>query len=170
MTRYIRDSTASADAALSRRNLLGQSLRALTLDLRSRTQAQEPSQDVVRRHLDALLPDFAAKLKDTMADAVATAAAKKREQAASSSTSSSSESEPDQPTEASQAPPPAADKEFVTSASARKRHIIVLGPSTSVERWLWVTACGWKFGQTSGARDPTPDDLNCPRCFCRARA
>ena len=173
VTRYIRESSASADAALSRRHVLGQSLRALTLDLRSRAQAPAAvCPDLVRSCIKDLLPDFAAGLRDSLSEAVVAEVARQRAASqASKPSSSSSSSEPASPAAApAPPPPPALDRDFVTSSWSRKRHIVALGPKTTVERWLWITACGWKFGQTSGARDAMDGDSLCPRCFCSARA
>jgi len=169
---YVRESAASPEAAISRRNLLGQSLHDLVGARRRGASAGELAR-LALAEVRAELPAFLSDLRRTLLEELRPAAARAPDAGRSSSSSSSSSSgeaslagsiSDDVPVEvagAAAVPP----EEHVSSSWTARRHRITVGPAVLCTPADWQTACGWKFGCSGGSREPRPADTDCLRCF-----
>jgi len=168
---YVRESAASPEAAISRRNLLGQSLHDLVGARRRGASAGELARLAlaeVRAELPAFLSDLRRPLLEELRPAARAPDAGRSSGSSSSSSSgeaslagSISDDEPVEVAGAAAAPP----EEHVSSSWTARRHRITVGPAVVCTPADWQTACGWKFGCSGGSREPRPADTDCMRCF-----
>ena len=175
VTLYIRDAAASTEAAISRRHLVGTTLRSLVADIAGQRQGQElehVTRATVQNTVRELLPELAEQMRELLADAVAERVRARASSKDSSSSSSSSSASPvaaapppSIPTPAPQPAPPPPFEQDVSSKYSSTRHRIMVGPEATLEQGAWVTLCSWKFGRPGAARKPEPGDRLCDKCF-----
>ena len=167
---YVRDSAASPEAAVARRALLGRNLEDLTEARRRGASAAEIARLAMGEVREAI-PAFLAELRPTrLAELRLPLDAARRPPARPSSSSSSSDSASEE-AEALIDDPAVADvaapglQEQVSSRWTCRLHRVSVGPSTTPSPADWTTVCGWRFGGTSGGREPRPNDATCLRCY-----
>ena len=165
---------------MARRAALGRNLR----DHGNARESRAYESDVAARALAevrAQLPAFLAELRASLAPEASPLPAQPRTTTPSSSTSSSSSPgrapragvgagvfagdtsrQPPGAPQSSSAPRPVL---CVASAWTATRHLIAVGPDTIEVRAAWQTACGWRFGFSSGWRASRVTDTDCLRCY-----
>ena len=175
---YVADAAVSAEAAISRRGLLGHSLRELARETSNitleelRTLAAEEVASSLALQTSSFSSAVLAELLPSLRDHVLSEREKNDDRSQSSDTSSESSS--DSETSGDERAPAQADgaadlallcHETVTSTSTGRKHRILVGPSNTVGAGAWVSMCGWRFGRVMGTRDSLDTDLKCRKCF-----
>jgi len=182
---YVREAAASPEAALARRSVLGQTLGD-AVDARTRGVSVQEVLDTVAADFrsyaaaraDEIRTELLSELRGHLARAGPAAGAPPSTSSSSSSSMSPerpprraahpqlADDSPDHDFQASDPGPPSSDPfpAGVSSELTGKSHVIAVGFEACAERQTWVTACGWRFGLTSGARRPRPEDRPCRRC------
>jgi hypothetical protein len=176
---YVRDALAGPEAAVARRATLVRNLRGHS----SAREGRACESDVAARALAevrAQLPAFLAELRASLAREVPAPPAQPRASSSGSSSSSTSAGRDPgtgdvaggfqgatsrQQPFASQSRPVPRPVFCVASAWTATRHRIAVGPDSIDLRAAWQTACGWRFGSSSGRRASRDTDTNCLRCY-----
>jgi len=176
---YVRDALVGPEAAVARRATLGRNLRGHGSAHEGRAYVSDVA-DRALAEVRAQLPAFLAELRASLArEAPAPPTQPRTSTAGSSTSSSSSSSDPgagdvvggfkgatsSQPPVAAQPCPAPLPVSCVASAWTATRHRIAVGPDSIDLRAAWQTACGWRFGSSSGRRASRATDANCLRCF-----
>jgi len=182
---YVREASVSASAAIARSGQVGCTLRSLLRDQRAEVDQESLEGNVtslVQTAVDRLEPRLAerllAPLRSTLIAELRSAAGRRaaRAQSSSSDSSSSSDDPTSEPDAAAAAAAAAAapheptdlvePRELIIASNySSVKHRVLVGATVTACQSAWVTACGWKFGEASGARDPTDTDRWCRRCF-----
>ena len=170
---YVAEASVSIEAALSRRHLLGKSLRDLSSEVArhlSQEEVAELSARAVETKLREIVPDLKENIRATLAAELRQHLADVPSSLVSSSSSSSRSSSPGSAPIAPHQPVQTAEVPLeigsvIASTSTRRRHRVLVGPSVSDDPVTWTTSCGWKFGLDLSMRPPRAADLWCRKCW-----
>jgi len=163
---YVRDSAAGPEAAVSRRALLGRNLEDLSDAQRRGASAAEIARlalGEVRASIPAFLSDLRKTLLAELRQPPGQALGQAAPPASSSSSADSDTEESDDPAGVDLAAP--SPQEQVSSKWTCRLHKVLIGPASTPTPADWTTVCGWRFGGTTGGREPRPNDATCLRCY-----
>ena len=189
--RYIREASASPEAAIARSQMLSRTLSHVTADAGERasiTDLRDFTAAEVRGAVAAAVPNIVKEIKASLAPHLTEHLNRRRGPpgscpSSSSSSSGSSSSGPASPGNSDSgegegdpesfqidissaiSAAPDGGLDIISSSTSGRQHKVLVGPSACDTPLAWICLCGWRFGRTSTARKPLPSDARCQRCW-----